>query len=134
MRKLRTLDDRLTLAAGVRRPLSQMSTTPMLQPTSQFKSVSLKIALAATAIALTASTASAATHHRDMRFTHACSTLADQWSSAIASHDHDRQARRARHQESIGARDCRSSHSATRHVGVEHYRSALRILGVKPHA
>lgn len=107
---------------------------------------SLKMLLAAIAIAATTGAAMAATHHisyhrssyhRDSAASHAryaeeCGALAGQWSSAIASHNNGRRLRRAERQESIGARDCRSGHTASLRAGVRHYRSALRMLGVKP--
>lgn len=100
---------------------------------------SLKMILAATAFAAAATVASASTHHPSKnashaRYSEACSTLAGQWSSAEADHKNSHKFRKAERQESIGARDCASRHTATLKVGAQHYRTALRMLGVKPQA
>ena len=94
----------------------------------------------ATAVAVTAmffgGAAIAATHHSDRgheRYSEACSTLASQWNDAAGGH-HGRHFKSALHQESIGARDCRSHRTAMQRAGTEHYRTALRLLGVKPNA
>ena len=107
----------------------------------------LKMILAATALAAAAATATAATHqasyhkasyHRasasHAKYVEECSALAGQWSSAVADHKGGRKLHSARRQESIAARDCNSKHTASLKDGVQHYRSALRMIGVKPQA
>jgi hypothetical protein len=63
----------------------------------------------------------------------ACSTLAGQWSDAAASH-HRRHFKSAKHEESMGARDCASHRTAMQKAGTRHYRTALRLIGVRPRA
>ena len=82
--------------------------------------------------------AMASTPHHGMRgqerYSEACSTLASQWNDAIGGHNHGRHLSSARRQESIGERDCRSHRVAELKAGTEHYRTALRLLGVRPRA
>jgi hypothetical protein len=102
------------------------------------KSATLAAIFLTTAIATTG-VAMAATHHHANAQTHekyaaACSVLSGQWSNAVTNHGHNRHLGQAKHQERIGARDCRSNKTAELKAGVMHYRTALRTIGVRPSA
>jgi len=89
--------------------------------------------LGTSGIALAASTHHAS-GHMNARYTAACNTLSGQWSNAIAAHQHNRHLGKAKYQERLGQRDCRSNRTAELKAGVMHYRSALRTIGVRPSA
>ncbi len=102
--------------------------------TPRLKLTTFGVAFIATSLTMGGVALAATPHHSNTgkheRYTEACSTLSGQWSSA-ASGSHAKM-RQARYQERKGAQDCRSHKTAELKAGVQHYRSALRMIGVKP--
>jgi hypothetical protein len=98
----------------------------------RLKLTTFAIALVATTLTAGGVAMAATPHHmrNHARLTEECSTLAGQWSTAETGHH--RHLRAARAQERIGARDCRSNRAVELKAGVQHYRSALRMIGVRP--
>lgn len=105
--------------------------------TPRLKIATFGVALLATSLTMGGIALAATPHHSNAgqheHYAAACSTLSGQWSSAVST-GHHAKLRQARYQERIGQRDCRSHKTAELKAGAQHYRSALRMIGVRPSA
>lgn len=91
----------------------------------------------AAALMMTASAyaATAPAMHRtslNAKYSNECSSLEGQWSAASSEHAQAHNFHRAEHQAKLGQTSCGSHKVATLRTGVTHYRSALKLIGVKP--
>ena len=65
-------------------------------------------------------------------FNSECRTLGAQWNSVATSHASNRHFRTAKADAARGERDCKSTNTAMLRKGVGQYKTALKLIGVRP--
>jgi hypothetical protein len=94
----------------------------------------LGTAIAAIALVSTSMAAAAtpATNAPPSKYAEQCTALEAQWNSVLRAHETDKYFAKASRESEKGRRDCESPKLATQKTGVEHYKAAFKLIGVKP--